>query len=92
MPGNDTNVSPPSHHPSSASPPYPTPSSQTQQSSDLAAGYLANHAKLILVLLKPGDYGGFPLCLFVWMLNYQYVIGICIVMSGAYSVACFAGM
>uniref|UniRef100_A0A7N6AGY8 Uncharacterized protein n=1 Tax=Anabas testudineus TaxID=64144 RepID=A0A7N6AGY8_ANATE len=29
--------------------------------SDLAAGYLANHTKLILVPLKPGDYEGFPL-------------------------------
>lgn len=39
--------------------------SQSQRSSYVAAGYLADHAKLMLVLLKPGDYGGFPLCLFV---------------------------
>lgn len=72
--------------------PVPPPPSQTQRSSDLAAGYLANHTKLILVPLKPGDYGGFPLCLFVWILNYQYVIGMCIVMLGAYSVAYFTGI
>lgn len=41
------------------------PSSPAERSSDLAAGYLANHTKLILVPLKPGDYEGFPLCLFV---------------------------
>lgn len=69
----------------------PTPRNPKWRS-DLAAGYLAKHAKLILVPLKPGDYGGFPLCLFVWMLNYQYVIGMCIVMWGAYSVAHFTGM
>lgn len=36
----------------------PAHPSQSQPSSNVAAGYLANHAKLMLVLLKPGDYGG----------------------------------
>lgn len=36
----------------------PPPPSRSQRRSDLAAGYLANHTKLILVPLKPGDYGG----------------------------------
>lgn len=57
MPGSDTSQS----H-CSSTPAHP---SQSQQSSNVAAGYLADHAKLMLVLLKPGDYGGFSLCLFV---------------------------
>lgn len=81
MPGNDTNVSactPPTHLLSTHLPQPPSSSftsllpveNKTQQSSDQAAGYLAKHTKLILVLLKPDDYGGgrFPLCLFEYLI------------------------